>query len=215
MAASTVVCNMALAHLGIYDPIANLETENSSEARSLRVFYDTTRKAVLRDFNWPFARKIITLALVETTPTTEWQYSYKYPSDSVALRRILSPIRNDTRQSRIPYKEYFADNGGLIYTDKEDAQLEYTVDVTNEALMHPDFMIGLSYRLAHFVAPFLTAGDPFKLSDSTQKAYEVEISKAKANAANEDQPEELPQSEFIRERDNYGPWGNGLCNSLV
>lgn len=206
---STPIANMALAHINVSKPIGNLETENSQEARACRVFYETVRQAVLRDFNWPFARKIITLDLVATNPNTEWQYSYEYPDDCIAFRRIISPIRNDTRQSRIPYKEYLSADGSssVVYTDKQSAQAEYTVDTDNVALFKPDFTLAFSLRLAAYVAPVITGGDPFGVGKRAIQFYALELAKAQDNAANEEQDEQVPESEYIRERDSYGPWG--------
>lgn len=206
---STPIANMALSHINVGKPIGNLETENSQEARACRVFYDTARQATLRDFNWGFARRITTLALITTQPNTQWAYSYEYPSDCIAFRKILSPIANDTRQSRIPYKEYITDDGNStqIYTNKESAEGEYTVDVSNSNIFKPDFTMAFSLRLAAYIAPTVTGGDPFKMGDRALRLYVAEITNAQSNAANEEQEAEEPQSEFIRIRDGYGPWG--------
>lgn len=205
---STQIANMALSHINVSKPIANLDTENSQEARACRVFYDTARQATLRDFNWPFARKIVTLALVETTPNCQWAFSYQYPSDCLGFRKILSPLSRDTRQSRIPYKEYLSADGTstVIYTNKELAQGEYTVDVSNSNLFKADFTLAFSLRLASYIAPVVTGGDPFKMGQRALQLYVAEITNAQANAANEEQEPQEPQSEFIRERDGYGPW---------
>ena len=77
----------------------------------------------------------------------------------------------------------------------------------------PDFVMALSYRLAMYMATRLTGGDPFKLKQDCAASYDAEITKAKANAFNEEQmPQELP-SEFERSRNglfyDYGarpPW---------
>lgn len=205
---STNIANMALAHINVSKPIANLDTENSQEARACRVFYENCRREVLRDFNWPFARRIIDLALVQTQPNTEWGYSYQYPTDCLGFRRILSPIRNDTRESRIPYKEYLSADGSgtLIYTDKQDAQGEYTVNISNENVYKPDFITAFSLMLASFIAPVVTGGDPFQMGRRALQLYQYAITKAQANAANEEQPDQLPESEFVRIRSGYGPW---------
>lgn len=206
---ATDIANMALSHINVGKPIGNLATENSQEARACRVFYDTARTATLRDFNWPFARKILTLALIKAQPNCQWAYSYQYPSDCVAFRKILSPLANDTRQSRIPYKEYISDDGNStqIFTNKECAQGEYTVDVSNTNLFKPDFTMAFSLRLAAYIAPTVTGGDPFKMCQRALQLYVQEVTNAQSNAANEEQEPQEPQSEFIRIRDGYGPWG--------
>jgi len=202
MSNKTEISNLALAHLGAGKRIANLETEKSSEAQACRTFYDLSRDATFRDFPWSFAnieRKV--LALVEEDPTTDWAYSYRYPVDCVNLLKIHSDTRNDTRQSRVPYKIGKDSEGKLIYTDKEDAEVMYTQLVTDTSLYPADFILALSFRLAGYIAPQVTGADPFKMGERALQLYLFEISKAEARNVNEQQDEEEVQSEFIRARD--------------
>jgi hypothetical protein len=197
----TEIANMALSHLGIGKEIQNIETESSQEAKACRRFFDTARDAVLRDFPWPFATKLVDLGLVEEDPNDEWGFSYRYPSDAIALRRILSGIRNDTLASRVPYKVGQDSQGLLIFTDAEDAQMEYTVREEAVERFSPDFILALSMRLAVYVAPRLTGGDPFKIGQRAMSLYMAEIGLAQASATGEEQPEQQPDSEFITGRE--------------
>lgn len=198
---TTAIANLAISHLGIGKEIANLITERSAEAQACRRFYETARDITLRDFSWPFATKINALGLVEEDPNDEWGFSYRYPTDCLKLRRILSGIRNDTRQTRIPYRVTRDESGLLIYTDAEDAELEYTINESDVGRFPPDFVMALSFLLAGYVAPRLTGGDPFKLGNRALELYQFELSKARSSAANEEQPDDLPESEFIRTRE--------------
>lgn len=200
MLSETSICNMALSHLGVGDAITSLG-ENSQEANSCRAFFEVARDATLRDFSWPFATKTADLALIEEDPNDEWSYSYAYPADCLQFKRVLSGSRNDTRQSREPYRIVKNADDYVVYSDVEDAACEYVF--RNEDTQHypPDFAIALSFRLAAYVAPRLTAGDPFKMGERSMQLYQFELSKARANGANEEQAEEPPQSEFILERE--------------
>jgi hypothetical protein len=200
MSSKVEICNMALRHLGISKEIANLDTEASQEAASLRRFYEPTRDAVFRDFNWSFTTKIAALALVEETPNLEWGYSYQYPSDCVKARRILSGARTDSRQTRVPYKFIRENDQKLILCDIDSAELEYSERVTNPEAYPPDFVLALSYRLAYIIAPGLTGGDPFQLGQKAYQLYVQELSRAQATALNEEQVDEEMDSEFIRIR---------------
>jgi hypothetical protein len=201
MASSTVIANLALSHLGIGVEISNLDTERSQEALACRRFYDIARQSTLRDFPWPFATKFVSPTLIEEDPTDEWGFSYRYPADCLKIRRILSGLRNDNRQSRAPYKVAQDDNGKLFYCDIEDAEIEYTVDEDNEDIFDSDFTMALSLRLAAYIAPRLTAGDPFKLGERAMQLYLFELNTARANSLNEEQVEQDPESEYIRVRD--------------
>ena len=195
------ISNLAISHLGVTKQIANLETEKSEESRACRRFFTTARDKCLRDFSWPFASKIAALALIEEDPNDEWAYSYRYPSDCLEFKRILSGTRQDTRQSRVPYKISQDDAGLLIFSDQEDAEAEYTMRTDQPELYPPDFTVALSFLLAHYIAPSLTNGDPFKMGERALKMYLYEISRAQANAGNEEQPEEEPNAQMIRDRD--------------
>lgn len=201
MSSKVQICNLALNHLGSGKSIANIDTEKSQEAYACRTFFDTARDAVLRDFTWPFASKIRSLGLVSESPSDEWDYSYEYPSDCLKARRILSGVRNDDRQSRVPFKIIYGDTQQLIYTDQEDAELEYTVRVTNTERYSPDFVMALSFRLAAYISPRITGGDRFKQGERAFQMYVNEIRQAQASGVNEEQQDELPDSEFIQVRE--------------
>jgi hypothetical protein len=200
MASNTEICNMALSHLGIGKTLSAVETDRGEEASTCRVFFETARDATLRDFAWPFATKIAALGLVESDPNDEWAYSYRFPTDCLKLRRMLSGVRNDSRQSRSPTKIAKDTAGKLIFSDEVDAQAEYTVRVSDPAFFTDDFILALSLRVASYIAPRVTGGDPFKMGERAMRMYLQEISVAKASALNEEQSEEDPESEFITAR---------------
>ena len=201
MSTPTEIANLTLSHLGIGKEIANIQTENSQEANACRRFFTIATEATLRDFHWPFANKNVALGLIEANPTSEWSYSYRYPSDSIKLKRIWSGLRNDSRQSRVPFKILRDASGRVIYTDQINACMEYTYNETDTSRFTPDFVQALSFRLAVYTAPRLTSGDPFKIRADVLKLYSFEIGRAQASAANEQQDEEPPQAEWIRARD--------------
>ena len=196
----TQIANLALSHLGVAKVIGNLDTESSSEASVCRTFYEITRDVVLRDFEWPFATTTLTLGLVEEDPTDEWEYSYRYPSDCLKFRKILSGTRNETNDTRESYRIASDSAGQLIYTDKAEAQGEYTKKITDVSLFPPDFTMALSLRLAYYIAPRVTQGDPFKLQEKAINNYFIEVSRSSATSINEEQNDRMPDSEFIRAR---------------
>jgi hypothetical protein len=201
MATSTEICNLALGHLAVGKEISNLETDQTPQAIACRRFYETALKKTLRSFAWPFATVYEPLALVEENPTEEWDYSYRYPTNCLFLRRVLSGTRNDTRQSRIPYKVGKDSQGRLIYTDKDEAEIEYTQYTEDNTLYPDDFVLALSFCIAMYVAPSVTGGDPFKLGERAEQMFRVAISEAMGTSFGEEQSEEEPLSEFTRARE--------------
>ncbi len=209
------ICNMALAHIGVGKPIASF-TDASREAQACRVFYENARDEVMRDFGWPFCTRIMALALIEETPDEEWAFTYGWPSDCLAFKRILSGIRNDNRQTRTPYRILNHEQyGRVIRTDKEDAEGEYTFRDTGVEDYPPDFKTLLSYKLAGYIVPLLSAGDPFKIGDSMAVKYQIKRAETMAAARNEEQPDEAPQAEVIRAREGeVGPTNGAFQNVL-
>lgn len=200
MPSKTEIVNLALGHLAVAKTIGNLETEKSVEALVGRRFYDIVLNVLLREYPWPFVTRIAALALVAVEPNTEWAFSYRYPIDCLSVRRILSGLRNDTRQTRAPYRMANDAEGTLIFTDEADAQMEYTVVFDNPLLFPSDFTMAFSCLLAVYMAPTVMASDQFKLGARAAELYKYWVSKAAATAFNEEQAEEPPDAESILAR---------------
>jgi hypothetical protein len=189
---------MALSHLGSGTEIEVLQNEKSQEAKACRRFYLPALKLTLRAFRWPFAKRFVTLGLVAEKPTSEWMYSYRYPSDCLDFRRILSGSRTDTQDTKVPYLLAGDAAGSLIFTDLIQAQCEYSALVTNTLRFPPDFDMALSYRVASLIAPRLVQGDFPKKVEALLALYQREIDIAVEGAANEEAPDIEPDSEFVR-----------------
>lgn len=200
MSSSTEICNLALNHVNGKE-IQNLDTDSSNEASVCRRFYEQARNEMFEDFPWPFAEIREQLSLVSETPTDDWAYSYQYPSNCARLGYIPSGVRNDTKDSAIPYKVVYGDSGEYIYTDQENAEIVYTRRVTDESRFPAKFVIALSYKLAGYIAGGVSGGDPFKLGEKADKKYEMMMAQLQSNVLNEQRREPAPESEFISARD--------------
>lgn len=194
------ICNMALSHLGVSYSIQDVDSELSTEAQACRLFYASCRDEVLRAFRWPFATVIETLALVEEEPNDEWAFSYRYPSACLDIRRILSGTRTDSRTTRVPYRVARDSTARLIFCDMEEAEVEYTQQVTNPTEFDPQFGLALSYLLASRIGPRVAGGDQFKLADRAYAHYRAAIAEAQNAAAREEQPDEPPDADMISAR---------------
>ncbi len=203
MASRTEVVNMALGHLATGKEISDYESDASEEAQAARRFWDIALENVCRSAPWPFLTVIEALALIESEPNTEWAYSYQYPVMCRRFGRILSGIRLDTRQTRVPYRIAWQAGSRILFCDEEDAVAEYTrkLDYSELAQASPDFIFALSLYLAALIAPLVTRGDEFKLGERAGGMYTNAIAEAKDNAMNEQQDEELPEAESIRARE--------------
>lgn len=202
MASDTEIANLALGHIGVSQTIQDLTTDTTNEAKAINRYFDTARREILREINWPFATTTLALAEIEEDPTTEWGYSYSYPSDCIRAIRIFSGTRNETDTSWVAFRVHDGGGVNVIYTDQDSACLEYTKDMTDPQLYPDDFKMAFSYLLAFYVAPTLMTGDPFKLRDAAGQLYRAWVRKAAANAYNESPRENKPKSAFVRSRND-------------
>lgn len=219
VSSNTEIVNLALGHLGISRPIGNMDTENSTEARMCRTFYDIVLEDLINEIPWSHCKKFANLALVTGSPavpaTSEWIYAYRYPQDCLQFIKIVSyRLNNDTRQSRVPYTIAADSVGQLIYTNWPTVpsitpQCQYSFKNENVEQFPPNFVLAFSYALAILIAPGVTAGDPTGLQAKAQAAYEKTIRNAENANVNEEQRPEEPQSEFIRARDYSDQGGIG------
>jgi hypothetical protein len=197
------ICNMAISHLAVGEEINDFDTDATESAQACRRFYDPARLKVLRDFDWPFASATVALSLVETDPTVEWGYSYRYPADALSLRRMPNgATRVDTQLSRALYSIGRDSAGKLIYAATADAEIQYTFDEDDAERFPPDFVIALSFYLAYLIANRVAGGgDVRKLKTDAYAGYRVALLEAMANAANEEPSDPPPEAEMISVRE--------------
>lgn len=200
MASKTEICNKALSHLGQSRPIADFDTGKGPVVETLQLFYDDALKDILREYAWPFANRMGALALVGESPNFEWGFAYRYPVEALDFHRILNGVSADGRH-RIDWKISSDINGQLIYTSQREAQGEWTIFEENPDRYPPDFVIAFSFRLAALIAPGILGGDQGGLGSKAYQRSVIEVSKAKAKAANERQRPPSPVSDSISARD--------------
>lgn len=196
MASDVEISNQALGHIGISHEINSLD-ETSNEAEQAKRYFEPTRDALLRDFDWPFASRYKVLNLVANNPNDDWSYSYRYPSDCLAIRGFVLGKREAT--TRIPYTVSSDDTGRLIFTDLASAVIRQTTRITNTDLFDPSFVVGFAWRLAFNMAIPLSRSKEER--DYALKQYLAWIGTAWTNASNESGQDAPPEAEVIRARE--------------
>lgn len=197
MATDVSICNMALGHIKSKSTIAALDEQNSSEASKCNLFYTQARDETLEEFNWHFAKRTAVLSTIGTAPLG-WIYAYAYPSDCIAVRKILTKYRTG---EPVPYEIAHSElsDSLVILTDEEAAQIEYTKRVSNTTLFSSKFVTALSHKIASYIAMPLSG--KFELRDANIKLFNIEISKARASSLNQEQKDVSPDAEWITARD--------------
>jgi hypothetical protein len=198
MPSDVEICNLALSFIGTGTEIASF-TERSPEARACNQFYEVARDEMLREWPWPFAGKAATLGEVDEDPALfsddGWAYSYRYPSDCLFARRIISGVPVDQQGTRVDYKIVQDDEGLLILTNAAEAILEYTYRAEDTVRFPSDFVLALAYRIAAYIAPRL-AKDPSRVAPLVMAMYDKSCAKARRAAGNEEK-HTVSESEFI------------------
>lgn len=203
----TQIANISLSNLGNGKDINNFDTDTSAEARAVRTYWDMAVDVALKSWNWPFATAFTELGLVEENPNCEWAYSYRYPSDCINARRILSGLARDNSTSLVPYMISSDNQGALILTNMTNANLEYTTRLRPYTMWTHDFVLAFSAQLAFLMAPRLTSRESGQ-QQALSAMFASYVSQARANAYNESQSQQPPEAESIRAREgdcNYGP----------
>lgn len=154
----TDICNMALAYIA-KGRIASMD-EQTEQARQCKLFYDQTKKDLLRNYTWGFAKRIVKLAeLTQSEENPYWQYIYSYPQKCVAVRKIFD---KDTGREVLGGQQerwdlYMStDNVLAIGVDIPKAYIEYTYDVDDANLFTADFVDAFSHMLAFNICIQLT-----------------------------------------------------------
>lgn len=198
MASKVGIANMALGRIGVSQFIANIETEHSTEAVQCRTYYDQDVEFVLRAFDWNFATGYRALGLVSDDIGDDWAYSYRYPTDALKVRRIVTALgRSDPNPP--PFVVGQDSQGQLIYTDQADPTVEYTVRVTDPGRFDPMFVEALSWKLAADISSALTRMKG--IGDKCYSMFIATLGLAQIAAAGEQAHAEPMESEFIRARE--------------
>lgn len=202
MASKAAIVNRAASRIGVSQLVQDVDSETTPLANQARLHYQPTLERLLRQHDWPFATRHLALGLVAEQPTQDWRYAYRYPTDCLQARRLVTGIRPAARTTPpLPWIVASDASGRLIYTDQAEAVLEYTRRITDPVQLDPLFADAFRLALALEFGPALAKGG---LGASLRRQIEVEfeqaLSAAQAAAGNEQQPDPAPESEFITAR---------------
>ena len=195
----TQIYNMALSQLGV-DKQVN-PNDGSKEWKICSTWYDATRREMLCQFPWDFARITVPLSQTANTPPMNWLFQYAIPSDCLRMLRLLVPHNDRPRnRERIPYESAAAINtdgstSNIINCNCPFPVLEYVQDVQDLSRWGSDALIGLALSLAAKIGMALTV-EP-QLVKSVADAARGAIAQAAANSMSEGFEGPEPEREFI------------------
>lgn len=199
MPTKTSIGNIALTNISAKNRISNLETDTSTEAKTLRVYYEDALKFVLCDVNWGFATARKALAELSEDAPLDWDYVYTYPSDCLKARQLYDSTRR-TGKAKIPFEISMNSDGTVktIMTDVSPAYLRYTINLTDPNLLPPGFVMCFAWYLAYLIAYPLTKKKSVR--DMCLEEYRMSKVNAGVQDADEEEQDDMPDSEFISTR---------------
>lgn len=132
------IINLALLRIG-ESPIQSID-ENSTPARTAKLLYDNSRRAILRDYDWNFAMKTAPLATVESD--VAGCYAFVVPADCLRVVEVFQA--EDSQRSSTWFRVY----GKKIYTHEYVPYVKYVKDEDDTGYFDPKFTEALTYKIA-------------------------------------------------------------------
>lgn len=159
------IWNRALGFLGTRSVAS--ERENTPEAIQCRLYWDSARRQVLRDFPWPFAQRRCRPARLPLPDGYEADYRFAYALPEDCLK--AHEIRHEGRHARpFALAHHPENNCPMLLTDAARALLLYSCDVRDCSLFDDLFAHMLARKLAALVAVSLLKNNTTKINELEQ-----------------------------------------------
>ena len=147
------ICSQALTLLRA-NTICSFE-EDSEEAKTCSILYETFIKDIFSRYPWSFSKKIAKLGRIYYEPLKKYKYAYNIPSDCSRIWGVFNDekIVND-------YEIIDVDEKGLtvILSNEESITLEYNKII--EELLWPGYFVNYAiYAFADMLAGPITDDD--------------------------------------------------------
>lgn len=197
----TAICNMALRTVGA-KRITTLSAGNAApEAVECLTWYEYVRDALLRSYDWPFARARAQLVVVtagsppaEVTPAFEYDHQFALPTDFLRVRNYY-----DTDSGYENARKEWVLEGGVVLTNYSSVYLRYLKKVTDPTQFDTLFVELLALRLAIKLINGLAGIENMgTLRDRLNQEANLVEARARVVAASESDP--FDQPEYIRSR---------------
>lgn len=168
----TDICNMSLGKLGSVRITSIATSDLSIEAVRCRNHYDQTRDALLRSFEWNFAKWRAELGLADTPPF-EWDYKYTLPTDFLRLISVYEWADTDAVDDR------FTIEGNFILTNYDSMNIKYIRKVTDPNKFDPLFVEVLVLQLALKLLHPIAGAKAATLKDGIMQELGIYLSQAR------------------------------------
>lgn len=207
MASDVDICNLALGYLGDSATVSSLDPpEGSAQAGHCARFYPIARDALLEMHSWGFATNRVTLAQLNVTPPSEWQYVYAQPNDALNILAVLAVDAPDDYSAAMvqpwtypgivppaigvytpqPFSAETINGVDVILTNQENATLRYAAQITDTTKFSPLFTEALTWLLASKLAgPLLKGTTGAQMASECLKQFQAWFVQATESDANQ------------------------------
>lgn len=196
------IYNLALSALLLAKEVVDVETDKSNEVKVLNLHYDIALESTLEDLDLDGTSLPVTLELLSTLTGEPWDFVYKYPTNCVFFRRIVSLQATDCKATHIDKRTGVYNGQKAIYTNEVSASAEIIPKDLSLAVLSPMAGLAVSYKLAYLAAPLIVGKGAKKLREEIMAAYVI----AKVEAQEKDSRENFMydpdwvRSEFVLAR---------------
>jgi len=169
----TDIINRALVHLGEYR--VTTSNDNKATAKIANFMYDGTRRRMIAEAWWSFAKKFQALAASGSAEGSGWKYSHAIPVDMIDVISVnVSEVGVDAR-------DHFEIAGNLIYSNSETCSMWFTYDPGDGARYTPHFEIAFPLALAEDIS--MSRTNSLGQSEALYKKAKEALATAKAKDA--------------------------------
>ena len=155
------------------DPITAL-SDNSERARLANAFYTPTLDELLRQQNWNFAQKRVTLVELATAPVWDFAHQFQLPENPYCLYVLETSLGSD---------EPWRLEGRALVTDASSVSILYVARITDVTVWDGLFAEAFTYELAFKFSYPLTRNA--QLSEVLQRESEKKFQRAKSRDGQE------------------------------
>ncbi len=215
MYAKADIFNIALNALLLTNQVVDADTDTSKQATVLRQMYPIALNKTLADLDLNRTSTYFELELLSDDPDEIgdlWYYAYKYPSNTVKFRRIVSSVRQDNTNTKIPFETgtltIATTAQSVVYTNQIDAIASVIAKDVPLSSLNASAGLALGHQLA-FLSSSLIVGKGAK--ELKKQLLDLYVGfKAEAQELDlEENPDTTPdefQSEFVSARLGGGAW---------
>jgi len=156
-----------LSRLGDSATVASIDPpEGSAQAERCARFYPLARDVMQEEFVWNFCIRRKALALMDGWEGGKWAYAYAAPSEMIRPISVSHPESSSDQVDVLGIRtgamfqvESLDDGQIVILTNQPEAELRYTVKVTDTTKFSAQFVDALGWRLASMLAGPILKGD--------------------------------------------------------